>query len=1085
MDSEEFFSSFEETDPAPTWSDTVDTDGDGKPRSDGATMRTHVGRGPGQAYTARTGTGFTGAHALRYQGTHRADGPAHVSNKLFWAEVPVTADTELSYVIFPEDDAATHVAVDLEFDDGTFLSALDATDHLGFELSPRAQGESKALYTGQWNRRAVRLGALARGRTVTKILVGYDGPQGPGTFAGWIDDLAIADRPRRPADRPSEYVLTTRGTNSTRSFSRGNTFPATAVPHGFNFWTPITNACVTNWVYEYHRGTALQAFGLSHLPSPWMGDRQTFHVMPSAAPGRVRAGRRRRALTFSHANEIAQAHYYSVTFDNGVRTEIAPADHAAMFRFTFPGKDAALIFDNVTRHGRLTLDPSGGTISGYTDVRSGLSVGAGRMFVFATFDRQVIDSGRLWRGLSRRVTGYLRFFPEDEGPTVVTMRIATSLISLAQAKRNLTLEIANDDTFESVRDRAQRQWDEVLGRVTVEGAGDDQLTTLYSGLYRLFLYPNGGHENTGTAERPEWYYASPFASRPGADTATHSMAKLVPGKVSVNNGFWDTYRTCWPAYALLTPTRCGEMIDGFVQHYRDGGWISRWSAPGYANLMPGTSSDVAFADAYLKGVTNFDVRAAYEAALRNATTVPPNDSVGRKGIGESIFLHFTPTSTHESVSWTLEGCLNDFGIANLAKALGDDDNHEYFLDRARHYVNVFDHDVGFFQGRRADHGWRLPAAGYDPRVWGHDYTETNGWNTAFSVPHDGRGLANLYGGRDKLAAKLDEFFATPETARFPGSYHSVIHEMTEARDVRMGQYGHSNQPSHHIIYMYAYAGQPWKVQEKVREIMARGYSGSEIGQGYCGDEDNGEMSAWWLFSALGFYPLQAGSPYYVIGSPLFCRATVRLDGGRELVINAPNNGPRNVYVQSLRVNGRPHDRCTIAHDVLAAGARLDFDMGPEPSTWGSSVDALPPSITTGDEIPLPLHDITGSRAGAASCSGDGDIGPLFDDSPREATFGTPTLWIRYALRGSRATVRRYTLTSGSRPGDPKSWELEGSNDGQTWVTLDKRADEEFRWRRQTRAFTVASPGEYAQYRLKITANTGERTTTIAEIELLA
>jgi putative alpha-1,2-mannosidase len=600
----------------------------------------------------------------------------------------------------------------------------------------------------------------------------------------------------------------------------------------------------------------------------------------------------------------------------------------------------------------------------------------------------------------------------------------------------------------------------------------------------MFLYPNSGHENTGTAERPVWQYASPFSPRSGPDTPTYSMAKLVAGKVFVNNGFWDTYRTCWPAYALLSPTRCGELIDGFVQHYRDGGWISRWSSPGYANLMTGTGSDVAFADAYLKGVTNFDVRSAYEAALRNATVSPPNDSVGRKGIPESTFLHHTPISTHEGVSWTLEGCVNDFGIANLAKALGDKDNYDWFTDRARHYVNTFDSGVGFFQGRGSDYQWRLAPNDYDPRVWGHDYTETDGWNTAFSVPHDGRGLANLYGGPDALAAKLDTFFATPETGLRPGSYRRVIHEMTEARDVRMGQYGHSNQPSHHILWMYAHAGQPWKVQQKVREILSRGYSGSEIGQGYCGDEDNGEMSAWWLFAALGFYPLRVGSPSYVLGSPLFGKAVVHLENGRDLVINAWNNGLGNVYVQSLRVNGKPCDRIWLPHELIAGGAVLDFDMGPEPSDWGTGQDAAPPSITAGCDVPLPLHDITGSRAGTPSSS-DGDPGPVFDDTGREATFAAPTPWIRYSLRDSRATVRRYTLTSGSRPGDPRSWTLEGSNDGNTWVAVDERGGEEFRWRRQARAFTVERPGTYAHYRLRITESSAERTLTITELELLA
>ncbi|HET9140932.1 GH92 family glycosyl hydrolase [Actinophytocola sp.] len=1102
MTGDQFFTSFEDGDPAPTWTDTIDTD-DGKPRSQHATMRTRPGGGPSHPHAARRGVGFTGVRCLHYHGTHKGDGAAYVINRVFEVDLEVSAETELSYLIFPEltgDDLgypSTYLAVDLVFDDGTELSGLGAVDQLGFELSPRGQGESKALYTGQWNRRVSRIGAVAAGKKITKILLHYAAPHGPARFAGWIDDLRIGARRPRPHRRtPVDYVLTTRGTHSSRDFSRGNTFPATAVPHGFNFWTPLTNAGTLSWLYEYHRGSdeqnrpALQAFGASHQPSPWMGDRQTVQVLPTTQAGRIRPGRRSRALTFKHSNEIARPHYYSVLFDNGVRTEIAPTDHAAMFRFTFPGKDVGLIFDNVNCHGRLTLDPDTGSVSGYSDVRSGLSVGAGRMFFYATFDRKVIDSGRLWRGLSNRVTGFLRFFPADgeDEPTVVTMRIATSLISLAQAKRNLALEIATGEDFESVRDRARAAWDDVLGRIEVEGATDEQLTTLYSNIYRLYLYPNSAFENTGTAQRPEYFYASPFAPRLGADTPTASMAKLVPGKLYVNNGFWDTYRTVWPAYALLTPTRCGELIDGFVQHYRDGGWISRWSSPGYANLMTGTSSDVAFADAYLKGVTNFDVTGAYQAALRNATVCPTSDSVGRRGLDESIFLHYTPSAVDESVSWTLEGCLNDFGIANLARALGDADNHGYLADRARHYVNCFDHDIRFFQGRRSDHRWRLPAAGYDPRVWGHDYTETNGWNTAFSVPHDGQGLANLYGGREALAAKLDEFFATPETGTFTGSYGRTIHEMTEARDVRMGQYGHSNQPSHHIAYMYAHAGQPAKVAEKVREIMSRGYSGSDIGQGYCGDEDNGEMSAWWLFSALGFYPLAVGSPYYVIGSPLFRKAVVHLENGRDLVINAPANDHRNVYVRGLRVDGKPYHRCYLPHDLLAGGAVLDFDMGPEPSDWATGPDALPPSLTEGPEIPLPLHDITDSRSGLPSWSGGGEPIPVFDGTGRESTFDAPDdepLWIRFSLRDSRATVRRYTLTSGARTGDPSTWALQGSNDGNTWTALDERSDEVFGWRRQTRAFTVARPGEYAHYRLLVTAGSGERTLTIAELELLA
>ncbi|HEX2133830.1 MAG TPA: GH92 family glycosyl hydrolase, partial [Actinophytocola sp.] len=869
-----------------------------------------------------------------------------------------------------------------------------------------------------------------------------------------------------------------------------------AVPHGFNFWTPVTDAGRLDWIYTYARDNndrnlpALQAFAVSHQPSPWMGDRQTFQVLPSAAARKPRAGRRKRALTFRHNNEIARPHHYGVRFTNGIRVDIAPTDHAAMLRFTFPGEDANLIFDNVTRHGGLTLDPVAGTVSGYSDVRSGLSAGATRMFVHATFDRRIAGGGRLRRGLSRRVTGYLRFEPDPDGETVVTMRIATSLISLAQARRNLWLEIADDDTFDTVRERAATLWDDILDRVEVDGASDDQLTTLYSNLYRLFLYPNRGHENTGTTENPSHAYASPFARPAKKSTSTQTGAALVPGRVHVNNGFWDTYRTAWPAYALLDPVRCGELVDGFLQQYRESGWVARWSSPGHADLMTGTSSDVAFADAHLKGVPGVDVRAAYDAALRNATVAPPTGAVGRKGLGRSIFLRYTPATVESGLSWTLEGCVNDFAIANLAAAVGDRDNHEYFLDRARAYVHSFDANTGFFQGRkggRRDLGrWRQPATRYDPRAWGGDYVETNGWNTAFSVPHDGAGLAALLGGPAALAARLDEFFATPETGRARGAYWRTIHEMPEARDVRMGQYGHSNQPSHHIAYMYAYAGALWRTQEKVREVLSRLYAGSEVGQGYPGDEDNGEMSAWWLFSALGLYPLRVGSPEYVIGSPLFRRMSVRVGEDATLVVNAPNNSPTNVYVQGLMVDGTPWDKAWLPHEVVARGAVLDFQMGPEPSRWGCGPDAAPPSLTPPGTVPTTMVDLTGDPAGYAEGSDGTAVAALFDDtSDTQVTFRTPAAWVGYRVSGAAATVRCYTLTSGTGRDDPRSWALRGSTDGVNWTVLDERSRETFRWRRQTRAFAVANPGHHTHYRLDITENTGTPTVTLAQLELLA
>ena len=1037
-------------------------------------MLSLVDRGPSGSPTAKAGAGFTGKRALRYAGRHTADGRAYSTNKVFDVDVAVDPLTRLSYRIFPSmadgdrDYDATNVSVDLAFTDGTFLSDLGARDQHGFALSPQAQGAAKVLYVNQWNNVVSRIGSVAAGKTVDRVLVAYDSPSGPAKFRGWLDDVTLERAaPEKPKAHLSDYALTTRGTNSSGGFSRGNDFPATAVPHGFNFWTPVTNASSLSWLYDYARANnsdnlpTVQAFSASHEPSPWMGDRQTFQVMPSAAPGTPDTGREARELAFRHENETARPYYYGVRFENGLKAEMTPTDHAAALRFTYPGDDASVLFDNVTDQAGLTLDKDAGVITGYSDVKSGLSTGATRLFVYGVFDKPVKD------GSAAGVKGYLRF---DAGADrTVTLRLATSLISLDQAKDNLRQEIPDGTSFETVRDRAQRQWDRLLGKVEVEGATQDQLTTLYSSLYRLYLYPNSGFEKVGS----KYQYASPFSPMPGPDTPTHTGAKIVDGKVYVNNGFWDTYRTTWPAYSLLTPSQAGEMVDGFVQQYKDGGWTSRWSSPGYADLMTGTSSDVAFADAYVKGV-DFDAKSAYDAALKNATVVPPSSGVGRKGMATSPFLGYTSTETHEGLSWALEGYLNDYGIARMGQALhaktGEKrykEESEYFLNRARDYVNLFDSKAGFFQGRDADGDWRVESAGYDPRVWGYDYTETNGWGYAFTAPQDSRGLANLYGGRSGLAEKLDEYFATPETASpdFVGSYGGVIHEMTEARDVRMGMYGHSNQVAHHVNYMYDAAGQPWKTQRNVREVLSRLYVGSEIGQGYHGDEDNGEQSAWYLFSALGFYPLVMGSGEYAVGSPLFTKATVHLENGRDLVVRAPKNSARNVYVQGLKVNGRAWESTSLPHSLLARGGVLDFDMGSRPSKWGTGKNAAPVSITQDDEVPTPRADVL---------VGDG---ALFDNtSATDAAVTSVDLPVSQQVKGVQ-----YTVTSSSdHTRAPSGWTLQGSDDGTTWKTLDRRSGESFAWDRQTRAFTVRSPGTYGKYRLVLD---GEA--VVSEVELLA
>ncbi|HKF31190.1 MAG TPA: GH92 family glycosyl hydrolase [Jatrophihabitantaceae bacterium] len=1056
-------------------------------------MVTAVGTGPISGYNMKPAAGFTGLHSLRYSGGARADGRSFATNKLYDVDIPVGDHSRLSYKIFPEFTGqdtqypSTYAAVDLHFTDGTYLSALAPVDQHGYALTASGQGDSKVLYADQWNYVQSDIGAVANGKTIDRILLAYDDPGAKAAtrFQGWIDDLSIAGAPTAiDGSSLTNYVDTRRGTNASGSFSRGNNLPITALPNGFNFFTPVTDAQSNSWEYYYQQANnaanlpMLQGLGISHEPSPWMGDRNQMSVMPVPQGGRLTGSPSNRALAFSHDTEIAQPDYYRVVLQGGLVAEMTPTDHAGVMRFTFPSgqTSGSLVFFN----GTFTIGP-GNTMTGWVDNGSGLSAGRSRMFVAATFDRAPTAT-----------TATSATF-DTSTSSQVTLRIATSFLSLDQAQHNLDLEVAGK-SFDDVRASARAAWNDRLGRISVQGASETQLVTLYSNLYRMNLYPNSQSENTGTAAAPHWQYASPVSDPVGQSSATHTGAKIVDGLIYVNNGFWDTYRTVWPAYSLLYPDVAARIADGFVQQYRDGGWIARWSSPGYADLMTGTSADVAMAEAYLNGVQLPDVVSAYNAAVRDATDASGRSEVGRKGIETSLFLGYTSTNTAESVSWGLDGFINDFGIGNLGAALSKDQSFSpaqrkqfreestYFLQRAQNYVNIFDPTQKFFEGRDAAGNVMVQ----DPTVWGGPYTETDGWNFAFTVPQDGKGLANLYGGRQALQDKLDQFFATPENADKPGTYGGTIHEMREAQAVRMGQLGMSNQPSHHIPYMYDFAGAPAKTQKIVREILQRLYVGSEIGQGYPGDEDNGEMSSWDILSSLGLYPLEAGSPNWAIGSPLFTEATVHRSSG-DIVVNAPANSTKNIYVQGLQVNGKKQSAVWLDSSALANGGTLDFAMGPNPSSWGTGVNDAPPSLTNGNSPAQPLTNTVGPGLGAASTGPDGqDASKLFDNSSTtQMTFanGTPVVTWKYAGNAQQRPTY-YTLTSGAAAGDPADWALQGSNDGLTWATVDSRKNETFTWRDQTRPFAIDTPGQFAQFRLVVTRTVGAAQANLAEIELL-
>lgn len=1072
-------------------------------------ITTVVGSGPASGPNIKQGVGFTGAKALRYGGRHLADGPASATNVLYDdLSLSIAKNTSLSYKIFPVlggdlQYPATYAAIDLQLSDGSLVSAskYGLVDGHGDGISATQQGASKILYADQWNSVRIDLSSLA-GKTVTKVLFTYDNPSGKATttFQGWVDDIAVAEATSvSTKDGLVSYVDTRRGTNSSGGFSRGNNIPAAAVPNGFNFWTPMTDASSQTWLYNYASSNdannlpTLQGIGVSHEPSPWMGDRNQLAILPAtpgapAAPAATTtapdASLAARALEFSHDDEIARPDLYSVKFTNGMTAAVTPTDHAAVMKFSFPGDTGSVLVDQVAGTSGLTV-AADGTVSGWVDGGSGLSTGTSRMFVSGRFDRAPAANGT---AAGNRASARYATFDTSSDKTV-ELRLATSLISLAQATNNLDQEVTGR-SFDAVHDAAVKAWNDRLGVVKLQGASDDQLATMYGSLYRLNMYPNSQFENTGTTQKPVYEYASPVAPQIGAATATTTNAQVKKGKIYVNNGFWDTYRTAWPAYSMLYPKLAGQLMDGFVQQYKDAGWIARWSSPGYADLMTGTSSDVAFADAYIKGVDTKDALSAYDAALKNATVLPISSGVGRKGLDTSIFLGYTADTTGESVSWALEGYINDYGIGQMAAKLAKDpsvpasrkpqlrEESTYFLAQAKQYVELFDPSIGFFQAKNPDGTFQQKAADYDPEAWGGAYTETDGWNFAFHAPFDVAGLASLYGGSAGLVKKLDQFFATPETATKPGGYGGTIHEMLEARDVRMGQLGMSNQPSHHIPYLYAAAGAPSKTQAVVREITRRLYAGSDIGQGYPGDEDNGEMSSWYIFSSLGFYPLGMASDTYTIGSPLFKEAVVSPLGGNRLTIQAPANSASNIYIQNATLNGKKLQTTSLSADAVRNGGTLRFDMGSSPSKWGAVAPAA-------EKVPVPLVDATKAGYGTVSSSDGTDLTALTDDTSRTAvTFSSTKPVVSYSSAEGPLKVTSYTLTNGAAGSSPTAWTLQGSNDGKNWATVDKRQGQTWPWQTQTRPFEIANASAYSSYRLSITATTDGKAPTLSELELL-
>lgn len=1088
--------------------------------------------GPAHVPAGRPGVGLTTEHARRI--SHDGAGRTVVLDGL---DVPVEAGVTLRYALLPVLDGeltyrSTYVAVDLLLDDGTWLletgPGRTLTDQHGMPATAVGQGEARILVPDHWNVVRVDLDAAAErtpGRRVRAAAVVTAPPDG-GRTEVWLDAVTVGPRPVRTVTGRTDLVDTRRGTHSSGAYSRGNNVPAAAVPNGFTMWVPLTDASTERWLYSWaaHNGPdnrpRLQGVGISHEPSPWMGDRDqlAFHLVPAgpdggAGPGAddvPDAGLESRALGFSHDDETARPHRYAVDLDGGARIEVAASDHGGVLRFTFPPGAATghLIVDAVSDAGadgppvEVTVHADG-TLTGWSDHGSPLSVGRSRMYVAGRISRPVLRTGPA-RGRDHAVYATVALDaaarPGDVASRTVEVRVATSYISADLARRALEREVAG--SFEEVADRARAQWEERLGVLDVAGATEEQQVTLYSNLYRLNLYPSSYTEVGADGEA---VHASPVLDG----------APVVPGEMFVNHGFWDTYRTCWPAYALLYPDVAARLADGFVQQYREGGWVARWSSPGYADLMTGTSSDVAFADLYLRGVDLPDPLATYDAGLRNATALPTRSGVGRKGQDFALTHGWVPRDVDESVSWGLEGYINDAGLARMAQALADApgtpearrralrDEAAYLRQSSLGHAHLFDAATGFFRGRGRDGSFG--GESFDPDAWGGDYTESDAWNFLFHPVHDGAGLAALHGGRDGLERLLDRFFATPERADKPGTYGSVIHEMVEARDVRLGQLGQSNQVSHHIPYVWLFAGRPDRTQETVREILARLWTGSEIGQGYHGDEDNGEMSAWYVLSALGLYPLEIGSSRWAVGSPLFERAVVHRPDG-DLVVEAPGAAGR-WYVAGLELSdadgaARAVEAPSVEHGDLTGGATLRFALSGTPTRWGVPAPSAPSSEGLGadGDAALGAEADAGAvpagpwqRADGVWSGAGGPLPRLTDADLTTSCEVAGTLeWRPSGEAPAGAVLRGYTLTSSAGSAGsaaaadvsagpaadgppPSAWRLV-ADDGRV---LDERSGELWPWPGQLRPFVLAEPAPLTGLRLEL----GEDG-VLAQVELL-
>ncbi len=715
---------------------------------------------------------------------------------------------------------------------------------------------------------------------------------------------------------PADYVNPLVGSESTYQLSAGNTYPAIARPWGMNFWTPQTGKMGDGWQYVY-TANKIRGFKQTHQPSPWINDYGQFSIMP--VTGKPVVGEEQRASWFSHKGETVKAWYYKVYLaDYDVLTEFTTTERAAMFRFTFPKNNSYIVVDAFDNGSYVKILPDQKRIVGYTTKNSGgvpanfhnyFVIEFDKPFTYkATFSDSTLSENVLEKTAVH--AGAVIGFKTAKGE-VVHARVASSFISEEQAEQNLK-ELGNDN-FDMLVSKGRDAWNNVLERIDVTGPYR-QMATFYSCMYRSLLFPRQLFEID--AQGRIMHY-SPY------------NGQVLPGYMFTDTGFWDTFRALFPFLNLMYPTMSKEMQEGLLNAYRESGFFPEWASPGHRDCMVGNNSASILADAWIKGIRVSDSETLWNGIVHGTNNVMDKvHSTGRYGYDYYNRLGYIPydVKINESVARTLEYAYDDWCIWRLAVALNRPKSERaLYAQRALNYRNVFDSESGLMRGRNKNGSFQKP---FSPLKWGDAFTEGNSWHYTWSVFHDPAGLIKLMGGQDKFVQMLDSVFEVPPL--YDDSYYGqVIHEIREMTVMNMGNYAHGNQPAQHMIYLYNYAGAPWKAQMRVREVMDRFYSATP--DGYCGDEDNGQTSAWYVFSALGFYPVAPGTTQYVIGSPLFTKAMLHFENGKNLLITAPKNNNENVYIDRLTVDGKEYTKNYFEHEDLQKGGVIEVTMSDKPN----------------------------------------------------------------------------------------------------------------------------------------------------------